>query len=312
VTPEGAAEAHRTSGLKDWRDGGVNHVNELYTPTAIPHGWRFVSPGGTITKEITLAAGARQLEIAYNVPGKTLYVRHGLSPDLADLLKDGQGMLTAVQDSDGVLQLANTNYGVTVSARIGYADGAHNAAWQAAAADEDTNKVDFATVPMRNQAQTHQVEIYGTGSFGFSLGFDAQPSDWDGDAMPNTYEDGVAFLDPSDYTDGTNDFDKDGVINSHEWIANTDPDDITDYLHVTEAQGVSTGFVVRFPAKPDRVYGISYDNDLVANPGWSNATPDPITVSIPQTYTWIDDGTATDPHPTNTSQRFYDIRVNLP
>ncbi len=317
VDGAGAPVAHRTSGLKDWWAGTSVYVNRIYTASAAPVGigWRFTANDGLIQKTITLEPRSRVLEVDYQLwgglPSSTLYVRHGLSPDLADLLKDGQGMLT-VQDSGGVLRLSNTNYGTTVEAVIGYADGSHNAAWQSTASDENTNLVDFATVPMRNQAQTHQVEIYGSGSFSFSLGFNAYPSDWDGDGMPNTYEDGLYYLSSSNGTDGVLDKDSDGVSNSDEWISNTDADDDTDYLRWTDAEGVTTGYVVRFPAKPDRTYRVFYDNDLVDAPGWSNATPSPITVPSAQTYTWIDDGSTTAPHPTNTPHRFYDVGVSLP
>ncbi|NQU41294.1 MAG: hypothetical protein HQ523_15200 [Lentisphaerae bacterium] len=317
VDAEGAVVAYRTSGLKDWFVGHSGYVNMLYTATALPQGWRFVSADGFIQKEITLAPQAREVEVVYqlsgDLAGQTLYVRHGLSPDLADLLQDGQATLSDVSDAGGVLTLSNTNYGTTVSARIGYADAGHSCGWQSSAEDEDTNKVDYATRPMRNQAQTHQAEIFGTGSFAFALGFDAQPSDWDADGMPNTYEDArSAFLNPYDGTDGTNDYDMDGVVNSNEWISNTDPNDDTDYLHLTGAEGKTNGFEVRFPAKPQRLYRVAYDDDLVGAPGWSNATPTPITVPAPQTYTWTDDGSTTAPHPTNTTHRFYDIRVSLP
>jgi len=316
VYDDGSVEAYRTSGLKDWwdLDGGRDHVNDYYQVSALSQGWRFKSPDNGIQKDVTLVAGERNLEVSYTLAAPVtgrLYVRHGLSPDLADLRMDGQGMLT-VQDSGGVLRLSNTNYGSTVEAVIGYADAGHNAVWESTATDENTNLVDFATVPMRNQAQTHQVEIYGTGSFSFSLGFDAYPSDWDGDGMPNLYEDGLYYLSSSNAADGALDKDGDGVINSDEWISNTDADDDTDYLRWTDAEGVTTGYVVRFPAKPDRVYRVLYDNDLVDAPGWSNATPTPITVPSAQTYTWTDDGTTTTPHPTNTTQRFYDVGVSLP
>ncbi|MDP6631014.1 MAG: alpha-amylase family glycosyl hydrolase [Kiritimatiellia bacterium] len=320
VEPDGSVAAHRTSGLKDWWGqlggggaGTLAYVNKMYSAQTIANGWRFtsISPDA-IRKEITLAPHARELQVSYDLSdeleGKVLYVRTGLSPNLADLLLEGQTTLGAVNESGGVVSLANTNYRETVVAYIGLND----TTWQSSAEDEDTAIKDFATVPMRNQAQTHQVEIYGTDGFSFTLGFRADPSDWDGDGLPNEYEDDRAFLDPFDDTDGTNDYDEDGVINSHEWISNTDPNNDEDYLRLTEADGVVTGFVVRFPARPNRVYNISYDNDLIENPGWSNATPTPITVPVATNYTWIDNGTTTTPHPTNTPQRFYDVGVSLP
>ena len=324
VNGDGTVEAHRTSGLKDWYalynppSGTPEYVNKMYEFTDLTNGWRMVSDDTFITKTVTLAANAAVWEVQYVLSGgladKTLYVRHGLSPHLADLQMRGQGTLGDVVSVGGVLTLVNTNYGTAVTATIGYGDAGHTAAYKADAVDEDTNIVDFTTVPMRNQAQTHQVELYGTGSFSFAIGFSATGADYDGDLMPNLYEDGFGFLNAAYAPDGTNDYDHDGVINAYEYIANTSPSNDLDYLHIAElgSEGSSTGIVVRFPAKTQREYRIWYRDNLLADPAWSNATLTPITVPTNMIVEWLDDGSATDPDPASITSRFYRIDVSLP
>ena len=105
-----------------------------------------------------------------------------------------------------MFRLANTNYEETVIATVGYSDAGHNAGINLTAFDDDPSKsVNFYTVNMRNQAQTQQVEVYGSNSFSFALAFSAVPSDWDGDGIPNSYEDAYGFLNNTNATDAAAD-----------------------------------------------------------------------------------------------------------
>ena len=274
------------------------------------------SSDGLINKRVTLADDAGVLEIQYTLTGalagKTLYVRNGFSPDLNDLLVNGQKTLGAVADSGGIAGLSNTNYSMTVVTSLAYADAGHSAAINLSAIDDDPSKsVEFDTVNMRNQVQTHQLEISGQDSFSFALGFGISESDWDGDGMPNTYEDGFGFLNSTNSTDGAEDEDGDGASNSDEYISGTGPSNAGDYLHFNQMLNSSTGIVVRFPARVGREYTIHYDNLLTDGTGWSNATPDPISVSVDGDYIWTDDGTYTDPDPAAVTSRFYKVDVRL-
>ncbi|HMP77068.1 MAG TPA: alpha-amylase family glycosyl hydrolase [Kiritimatiellia bacterium] len=317
-TTSGVVRAYRTSGLKDWyatKGGGTSqYVNDLYTFTNWTNGWRAVSSDGDITKIVTLAPKSWQFAVQYalagGMSGQTLYLRHGLSPNLYDLLINGQRTLGAVQSEGGVLRLANTSYTHTVKAEIGYSNAGHNAQANLAAVDDDGDL--FFTRQMRNQAQTHQVELFGTGSFSFALGLRAFLSDWDGDGIPNTVEDQYAFLDPDNPGDADGDQDGDTMSNLQEWIANTDANNGSDFLRWnTLAPTNAGGFAVQFPSKPQREYHVWYANSGPLDANWLMAT----TNAIPGTggiLTWLDDGTLTAPHPTAATNRTYQIRVGLP
>jgi glycosidase len=317
VATNGAVAACRTSGLKDWfagGGGGVQYNNMLYALTEATNGWRAISEDGAIEKTIALAPKSWRFEVHYSLSGplggQPLYVRHGLSPNLYDLLLRGQAGLGDLEEGGGLLRLTDANYEVTVEASVGYADGGHTAGFNPAAVDDNPGAgIEFDTVNMRNQAQTHQVEIVGTNSFSFSLGFRAFPTDGDGDGIPNTVEDDLG-LDSSDPSDGSDDADLDGVANADEYVAGTDLFDVSDYLRATQT-GVATGIVVRFPTSTQREYFIWYANAGLAGPPWIQAT----TGGIPGTgltYEWLDDGSLTAPHPFAVTNRFYRIEVDLP
>jgi hypothetical protein len=309
--------AYRTSGLKDWFvNGSVAYNNDLYSAVNWTNGWRLTSGNGNLQKTITLAPKAWQFEVSYSLTGaltnQALYVRHGLSPDLYNLLLDGQATLDGGTVSGGVFRLANTNYEETVVATVGYSDAGHNAGINTGAVDDDPSKsVNFYTVNMRNQAQTHQVELVGTNNFSFSLGFRATPSDYDGDGMPNTFESQYTF-NPSNTVDGAGDADNDEVLNADEYISGTSPNDAQDYLRSTQAAvSNGSGIALQFPSKAQREYTIWYVNQGLLNPSWILATSN----SIPGTggtITWTDDGTQTVPAPLLTTNRFYKINVGLP
>ncbi|MCE9613314.1 MAG: hypothetical protein K8T26_03505 [Lentisphaerae bacterium] len=323
VQTNGAVVANRTSLLKDWwvatgpGTGTSQYVNDLFGATAVANGWRFTSSDGKVQKTITLAPGASAFEVEYalsgDLAGKTIYVRNGLSPNLRDLLLHGQQALGAGVNSGQTYTLASTNFGKTVVARVGYADAGHSAGLTTNAVDDSPGQgVAFDTVNLRNQAQTEQVEVYGTGALSFSLGFTVQASDWDVDGMPNTYESAYGFLDPYNDADGTNDFDADGLDNRSEYIAGTAPDNAGDLLEVSGLTATTNSFSVRFPAKRSRAYSIWYETRSLRAPAWSNATPVAITVPADTTYTWTDTGSGTGSSPGTSTQRFYRVNVDLP
>lgn len=314
--------AFRTSLLKDWwaetgpGTGTSRYVNDLYTVTPTARGWVLVSSDGRITKTVTLAPRAAAFEVHYTLggtlAGRTLYVRHGLSPNLNDLLLYGQRDLTGGGSSGLVFRVANTNYAKTVVASIGYGDAGHTAALSSAVDDDPGTGVSFDSVNMRNQAQTQQAEVSGAGDFAFSLGFQVAASDWDSDGLPNSYEDAFPFLDSMNPSDGTNDFDGDGSNNHDEYVAGTLPGDGSDFLHVAGVGTSGTGFTIRFPAKPNRQYAVWNENRSLMAASWSNATPVPLTVPTNMMALWQDTGASTGGNPELSTQRYYRITVVLP
>ena len=324
VESNGDVVAFRTSGLKDWwavptnADGTAEYINMLYDFTDLTNGWRISSTNGAVIKEVTLQPSAWQLEIGYRLAGAltggVLYIRNGFSPHLWDLLLHGQANLGDEVHTGGVMQLINNTYEEIVTDYLGYQDAGHDTTFNTAARDDDPSKgVTNYTVNMRNQAQTHQVEVFGTNTFAFSMGFKAELTDSDSDGMPNTYEDQYSFLDPTNASDGQMDYDGDGVVNREEYVANTDPSQVSDFLHLSD-EHICTGIVLRFPAKVQRRYFIWYANDDLVSPAWSNATLSPISVATNCTYEWTDDGSSTEPNPDDPalSIRFYRIEVTLP
>jgi hypothetical protein len=317
VETNGAIAAYRTSGLKDWFvNGSVQYVNELYTFASVPNGWRATSASGKVQKTVTLPSRGSSFEVGYllsgDLAGQSLFVRSGLSVDLLNLLCRGQQSLGGEQYAGGVMTLLNTNYGSKVSAWIGYGDGAHNATVVTNAVDDKPGSgIDFATLRMRNQAQTHQVEVSGTTAFSFALGFRAEGADQDGDGIPNVVEDGLG-LDPSDPSDGSDDDDLDGLSNSGEYIAGTSKSDAADYPRLSQAAKTSAaGLTVRFPTELRRDYSIWYANSGLMSPTWQLVSTNRIrgTGGIVE---WTDDGSQTAPPPAQATNRFYRIQVELP
>ncbi len=308
----GAVDAHRTSCLKDWWANTTKYVNDLYTLEDRTNGWLATSSDAAVAKLVTLAPKSWQFGVQYTLSGalagQRLYIRNGLSPNLYDLLVNGQRTLGGEADAGGLVRLANTNYATTVEASVGYGDAGHSAGFNPAARDDGNGSTNW-TPRMRNQAQTHQVEIYGSNTFAFSLGFRAQPSDWNNDGLPNVWADGYGL--PTNSQGGAEqDADDDGFSNRKEYIAGTSPLNGEDYLRTRTPSASGTGIVVRFETKTRREYFIRYAHSLI-EPDWSLATAN----GIPGTgglYEWLDNGSLTDPDPSAVTSRYYKIAVDLP
>ena len=154
-----------------------------------------------------------------------LYVRFGMSPNLNDLLFNGQSNLTPLVDNAGTGEAGVTNYKSTGMVRtfVRYGGG-NSASFNPTAVDRD-NGVIFDTLNMRNQAQTQQIEIFGTTGMTFELGLSAGPQDTDRDGLPTDWE-SLNNLDDNDVT-GDNgadgDPDLDGISNIVEWLVGLNP-----------------------------------------------------------------------------------------
>ncbi len=159
----GDVGAHRTAALKDWWDGSTNHVRDLYTVVTGANSVTFSNAG--IAKTITLASASTNVfAVSYAMPSKTLYVRNGLSPDLDALLRTGQRNLA--EKTNGSISVAMSTIrpssGLDSTVELVVATGSINTA-----ATDMSNT--WNTVDMRDQAQTRQVELVGTGTLAFTL-----------------------------------------------------------------------------------------------------------------------------------------------
>jgi len=170
ITSTAGTPAYRTSGFKDLfaqtgspGTGNNNYVNNLYTaaPAASGTGWTFTSSDGLVKKTFTLGVGSSLFSSSYTIDPSIseLFVRFGLSPNLNDLLLNGQTNLGTVNNSTaGEFSVVNGTPARSVRSFVKYGGTGYNAALNAAALDQSGG---FNTVNMRNQAQTHQVEVYG-------------------------------------------------------------------------------------------------------------------------------------------------------
>jgi hypothetical protein len=310
VETNGTVVAYRTSALKDWWAGTATYVNDLYTFTNWTNGWRITSADGKIQKTISLGAGQNQFNVSYTVDpslnGGVLYVRNGLSPNLYDLLKNGQNNLSAEQYDGNQMTLVNQGSGASVSAIVGYSGASIN---PMAVDDNPEAGVDFRTMPRRNQAQVHQVELYGTNSFSFTLGFTVSAAgiiDTDGDGIPDWWE--LQYFNGTTNAQTGVDNDGDGVSNWDEFVAGTSPTNGNEFFELVQTAN-STGITLWFPTATQRQYRVWYVNHSVMATNWT-ATPSTIN-GTGGTVQWTDDGSATVPHPNQVTNRYYKIDVEL-
>ena len=325
-TNAGLRLSYRTSCLKDWWDGSTTHVNDLYTFSTVADGWQATI--GDLTKTITLAPSSTTFEVQYTLSGglaaATVYVRNGLSPNLADLLVHGQDNLGTLSDDGQVVSLTNSNG--HIRAVIDYAGGSHSATYNVSAVDDDAGKgVEFSTLNMRNQAQIQQIELAGTGSFSFGLGFDLTFSDFDNDGIPDDVDpdddnDGIPDdweiangLNPMDAADAALDSDGDNVNNLDEYLADTNPFDGSDYLRVLQVSRQGNDVHVRFPSKIGRFYYLWYADEVSGGMwNWQQATPNSNAWwGTDGDLTFIDDGSETSPPPDDpaVNNRMYHVEA---
>ncbi len=171
--------ALRNSLLKDWWAAGVDtngYVNDVYAvDLPAPAGGvatvRLRSSDGLIEKTVTLADGADQLEVVYDLDAaiSTLYLRGGFTPDLAGIVTTGHAGLAAIDDGT-VLRMTRTDpdSGRIVEAALHYADAGHAATLQGQATDGGPDQ--GGAPSSTDLAFTRTVEWSGAGRFGFAIG----------------------------------------------------------------------------------------------------------------------------------------------
>ncbi len=308
---EGAANAtaFRTSGFKDWFASGPNtsqYVNDFYSadPAATGIGWKLISSDGKIVKTITLGAHSTRLTANYALSGgvTSVFVRFGLSPDLYDLLRHGQANMPPLAVAGGAVNGLNKP-GSQIKARAFISLG--TAAHVPGAIDGGVD-----TLPMRNQAQTQQVEITGGNGMTFQLGFQTGATielDSDGDGLPDNFEN-ASGLDANDATGvngATGDKDGDGLSNFAEFVFGTDAGK-PNVFQPSVTRNANGTYTIAITSIRDRIYTIQYSNDLVS--GFADAQTFSGTGGMIE---WTDDGAATVTSPATAPRRFYRVKGAL-
>jgi len=320
---DGEVGARRTSAFKDWfadgSGGGTSeYVNALYgvVTSAAGTGWTFAAPGGVIVKTITLPDDAPTLEAAYSLSGEVskLFVRHGLSPDLWNLIARGQNDLDPLVDDASArqLRLLNRGDGRPVGLIAGY-DA--NAAYVDSATDDAPGVTEWDARNMRNQALVEQVELTnldGETEFTLSLTLETDANDNDGDGLPNWWERDQG-LDPDDGTGSQgpegND-DGDAFTNFEEYVLGLDTD-VAEFDGLPKglvAPAESGGFTVTFPVLAGRTYRVWYTDDLAG--AWQPAGPAFFAAQDNPAHVFTDDGSTTTPDPATVDHRFYRIEIS--
>ncbi|MBP5786897.1 MAG: hypothetical protein J6Y19_03665 [Kiritimatiellae bacterium] len=157
--------------LKDVWVNGDQRASTVFGVTNGTGSLTFQKDG--LGKTVRLAdAATGAFEVAYSgLDGsRTNYVRNGLSPDLATLMREGQGRMSEEVEGTRAISVATAfGGGTSVVARIAVSEGHINA--EATDQPQDSG---WNTVNLRNAAQVRQVEVQGQGAIKFTLEFSAQ------------------------------------------------------------------------------------------------------------------------------------------
>ncbi len=294
--------------------GTTRYVNDLYAATNISAGavaaWRFLSSDSVVQKTITLSPRSTVLRGDYSLGGPArIYVRFGASPNLTDLLLNGQAHLTHVipaTSANGSRQsVSNTVARASVFLRPGTATSFLNTA----AVDRDSGVV-FDTLNMRNLAQTEQMEGYGTGTTRLDLGLQVgatNTQDTDGDGLVDWWEIQNA-LNPNDATSANGpdgDPDGDGMSNLAEFLFGTAANIPQSGIGMSVTRPSASTAQLTFPTLLTRRYTVQWTNDLTQP--WQNAGS--LLGGTGSAMMWTDDGTQTGTAPSTQSRRFYRLQA---
>jgi hypothetical protein len=317
-----AVGAYRTSAFKDWWAAGPDtnaYINDYYAAAAASGttGWVFTSSDGKVAKTVTLAPRSTLLKGGYALTGDvtTLYVRFGFSPNLYDLLLNGQANLSeATNGTLGEFSVVNSGTLGRARAFVRYGSG-YSANYNSTAVDRDSG-VTFDTINMRNQAHTRQVEISGTDGMTFALGLQAGSTvslDTDADGVPDWWTDehfGHPTGEAGDLSRDDDDADNDGLTTIEEFVLGTDPN--VKNFGVPQSAIGRDGFgnpMLSFATQQGRFYTINYRDSLTTG-DWMQAGG--TIAGTGATYNWSDDGTQTAPAPSTVPQRFYKVGITRP
>ncbi len=323
--------AYRASGFKDWYAvtnssgaGVTQYVNDYYNVASAPSGtgWQFTSQDGKISKTITLATGAAKLEAQYVLSGgvRALYIRHGLSPDVLNLLYQGQANLHGpITNVAGQVSLQNISPTCVAMGAVDYADTAAHSNTQYNATADDTNGVGGVQWPMRDLAQTAQVQVLGSNSFSFALDLEALQGDaapngdgisnyqaaqlganpfspWDTNGLTAAWElkyFGKTGLNASTNTDGS------GMSYYQDFIAGLDPTNPNSLFRVVSVVPVFNGYQISWASVPGKNYQVQAATNLSS----ANYTAVSGTITASGTITTFVDIVAP------STPRFYRIQV---
>jgi hypothetical protein len=131
--------------------------------------------------------------------------------------------------------------------------------------------ISFSSINMRNQAQTHQVEVQITNNTTITLGFDqgtdlTEPIDTDNDGMDDDWET-TNFGNLN--RDGTGDADGDGLTDLQEFILLSNPNNASSGRPAVGVGQTAGGFRLSFPTAAGRNYQVQV-RDEVSSGDWTS------------------------------------------